>query len=123
MNARFVHLFSMDGDDLSGYVPTDSRNFCLAMRLIAGPAGGEGEESFDFRVCTPDWLSASLTSGEIRLLRHILLVDEYNYSKTYRFVSDFVESCTGEGWDVIAEKLSRLGYWEFEDYVDFTPRS
>lgn len=42
--------------DLATYVPADPADDGVWVRLIVGPAGGPGEESFDVLVCTPLWL-------------------------------------------------------------------
>ncbi len=47
--------------------------------------------------------------------RHHLLVFHYNYAELERFIAKYAERCTGNSWPEVAEKLSRLGHWEFED--------
>jgi len=33
-------------------------------------------------------------------------------------INKFLKSCSGEDWNAVARKVSRLGKWEFEDYVE-----
>lgn len=33
-------------------------------------------------------------------------------------IRSLIEACTGDDWDEISEKVSRIGFWEFEDYRD-----
>ena len=56
--------------------------------------------------------------NEVVIGRHHLIVREYNYQKIADSIQDFLRECTGESWIEVAEKVSRLGKWEFEDYID-----
>lgn len=93
--------------------------FCLAARMIVGPVDAEGEESFDVTVCTPEWLAVQCRRhGGIFDPRHHLVVDYDSFDK--RAVHDWlaarvarVEAAT---WHQLAQRLSRIGLWEFEDY-------
>jgi hypothetical protein len=80
-----------------------------------GPKGTKGEESFDFTICTPQWFSERY-DGEIILGLHHLIVPSYDYTKIVEFISKFASGCFGKDWKEVAQKLSRLGSWEFEDY-------
>ena len=42
-----------DPSTLSG----DPAEFSLLARMIVGPPGAPGEESFDVTLCTPEWLA------------------------------------------------------------------
>jgi hypothetical protein len=48
--------------------------------------------------------------------RHHLIVVAYDFEFIRRTLDTFVERCSGDTWQQIAAKLSRIGYWEFEDY-------
>ena len=50
--------------------------------------------------------------------RHHLIVMEYNFERIVRSIEDFIKQCTGADWNEVAEKIGRLGKWEFEDYVE-----
>jgi hypothetical protein len=43
-------------------------------------------------------------------------VRRYNFPRIEGFIRHYVDECSGETWEEIAEKLARLGKWEFEDY-------
>lgn len=117
MKAEVKNLYSLDIYDLSTYYPEDPESFSLALRAIVGPKDQPGEESFDIQVCTPNWLLQHCGREEIIIGRHFLIVFEYNYERIKRTIVEFCERCTGDTWQEVAEKVSRLGYWEFEDYV------
>jgi hypothetical protein len=109
-------LHSPDVHDLATYVPDDPENFGILVQVMAGPAGGEGEESFDMVVCTPDWLRNQLGPTDIKMGRHYLLVKQYDFAALARFVKNFAAECSGATWHEAALRLARLGKWEFEDY-------
>ncbi|WP_369684067.1 Imm8 family immunity protein [Pseudomonas gingeri] len=48
--------------------------------------------------------------------QHMLIVFEYDKDLIVKEISNYVGGCSGkEFWDV-AQKLSRIGAWEYEDY-------
>lgn len=98
------------------FSPKDKSHFSISLRLILGPKGEEGEESFDITVCSPSWISKNLGDNDVFSGRHHLFIKEYDYQKIITFIDNFVSNCTGENWNELGLKLSRLGYWEFEDY-------
>jgi hypothetical protein len=53
--------------------------------------------------------------------RHYVFVKEFSYSRLEQFVGGYCTGCEGNSWQEVAEKLSRLGHWEFEDYVVYSP--
>lgn len=118
MKAEVKNL-SIDGASFDeNFVPDDKSHFSIYLRLILGPKGVKGEESFDITVCTPSWISEKLGDNEVLLGRHHLFLKEYNYQNIITFIQQYVSSCTGNDWNEVGLKLSRLGYWEFEDYKE-----
>jgi hypothetical protein len=114
MRAELKSLFSPDADPLEDFRPTGP--FGILVMAMIGPAGERGEESFDFMLCTPEWFSAN-TSDEFTIGRHYLFVRGFDYTRLKEFVQARCRSCGEErNWALLAEKLSRLGKWEFEDY-------
>jgi Immunity protein 8 len=111
-------LHSPDILDLpESYVPPDPKCFGFLLQAFFGPDDGPGEESFDMVVCTPLWLARELhESGGILIGRHYLLVEEYNVGRIRDFLIEYAKTCNGETWHEVAEKLGRVGRWEFEDY-------
>jgi hypothetical protein len=43
-------------------------------------------------------------------------VDTFTEAGLRSFLTRRVENLTGETWREVAEKVARLGLWEFEDY-------
>ena len=116
MRAELKWLHSPDVEDLKQYWPKEPDNFGFLLQAMMGPAGQEGEESFNMVVCTPKWLKQTHADADIVLGRHHLIVFRYDYQSLLNYIRTFAERCTGESWQEIAQKLSRLGRWEFEDH-------
>lgn len=116
MRAELKRLHSPDVDDLSTYRPKASDEFCFLLQVIAGPEDLDGEEAFDVVVCTPKWIANNQKRSDLVVGRHYLIVLEYNYERILRFIEDYCSSCEGNSWPEVAERLGRLGKWEFEDY-------
>jgi hypothetical protein len=48
--------------------------------------------------------------------RHHLFMREYSYEELKDFLEKYCSRCMGSSWSEVAEKVARIGYWEFEDY-------
>lgn len=114
IRAELKFLHSPDADPLESFIPNGP--FGILVMAMIGPAGQEGHESFDFILCTPDWFSSNMRE-DILIGRHYLFIRDYDYARLEQFVQNFCNSCGEETtWRAMAEKLGRLGKWEFEDY-------
>ena len=118
MNAKLKSWYCPDIEDLSAYVPPQSDNFCFLFRAMVGPDDREGKESFDIQVCTPKWFLSRMKEGDIICGRHFLVVIEFDFDRIFNKIKSLVESCNGNDWDTVAEKVGRIGFWEFEDYQE-----
>lgn len=118
MNAELKRLHSPDIYDLEHFHAEDPENFAFLLQVMVGPEGEDGEESFDIEVCTPKWLEQTYGVDEIVIGRHLLIVREFNYQRIVSFIKGYLSKCSGENWNDIAQKVSRLGMWEFEDYIE-----
>jgi hypothetical protein len=83
---------------------------------MVGPRDGEGQESFDIEVCTPAWLAKVCEKDGFVIGRHVLIVNDFEQARIRKIVVRMIERCSGDTWKEVAEKVGRLGYWEFEDY-------
>lgn len=81
-----------------------------------GLGSDEREESFDVLVCTPTWLARVVATEGPQVGRHRLIVEKLNLHEAKLFLLRQVERLEAPTWPELAAKLSRLGYWEFEDY-------
>jgi Immunity protein 8 len=108
--------FSPDIDDLSTYSPSIPGNFGFLLQLLIGPSDQKGFESFNVMVCTPDWLVQHHNQEDVIIGRHYLIVFEYNYERIIKRIDKYLQNCTGSSWVEVAQRVGRLGRWEFEDY-------
>jgi hypothetical protein len=121
--AQVRGIYSSDMDDLAQYLPSDPESFCVSVRAMVGPEAGKGEESFDINVCTPKWLAEVCRAKGFIVGRHYLIVDQYDVVYLRRLITKLVQECEGDSWRDVAEKVGRLGFWEFEDYKPAPERS
>jgi hypothetical protein len=116
MRAELKALTSVDVD-LRSYIPPDDA-FCLAVTAEIGALGERGADNFQFDVCSPSWLEEALQADAVVSGRHKLFMSRYNYDALERYVLKRVHQAEGPDWSSVAEKLSRWGHWEFEDYQE-----
>lgn len=119
IRAQLKRLHSPGVQNLAAYMPDIGDRFGFLLQVLAGPEDSEGEESFDVLVCTPEWLKQGQGHDSMIIGRHYLIVFEYDYERLHSFISRYCADCSGATWREIAEKLGRLGKWEFEDYRSF----
>lgn len=118
VRAQLRYLHSPDLPDLEHGAPADPEDFCILVQAMVGPRGEEGEESFDFLVCTPRWLSAQAPPEGFLFGRHYLFLWRYDYKLLRRVIEDLCARAEGPDWGAVAARLARYGLWEFEDYVE-----
>ena len=80
------------------------------------PSKGFGEELYDFTVCTANWLKEHSPEKNIAFLPHTILMGRWDYAPLNRALNDLCLHTEGADWPEVAIKLSRFGYWEYEDY-------
>jgi hypothetical protein len=114
--AEVKGLYSLEVNNLEQYMPDPPDVFLLHLRAIVGPKGAPGEESFDIKVCTPGWLASRCENEDFVVGRHYLIVARYDFSALKRIIVKLIEGCSGNSWQEVAQKVARIGYWEFEDY-------
>ena len=114
MRAKLLRLYSPDADPIEQYLPDGS--FGLLVTAFVGPEDGPGEESFDFMLCTPDWFERKMMTRPHVSGRHTVFVRRFDYVALEHYVRDYCSKCEGSSWREVAEKVARLGAWEFEDY-------
>ena len=100
----------------TAYTPDNYDDSACTFGLTIGPNEGEGGELFYLTVCTPKWLVKGCEKDGFVWGRHHLIVAEYNLKVITAIITRFIERCTGESWQEVALKLSRITNWEFEDY-------
>ena len=109
-------IYTSDMDDLAKYTPPDAERFCVSVRAMVGPEAGKGEESFDINVCTPKWVAEICQAQGFLVGRHYLIVDRYDVAYLRELITKLIQQFEGNSWRDVAEKVGRIGLWEFEDY-------
>lgn len=100
--------------DLNGYCPDVLENFGIWVEFRIGAENSVNADDYRVFVCTPEWLCQNI--WEPKWGRHMLIVRLYDLQIIKKCISDYILSCEGEGWEVIAKKIARNLSWEFEDY-------
>jgi hypothetical protein len=121
MRAQLRLLFSPDADPLQDYAPEDPERFGIFVQAMIGPEGTEDAESFDFMVCSPNWLQNELRERGAIFGHGYLFLDRYAYRALLGTFTTFCQGIEGPDWPTIGARLNRYGRWEFEDYVSHDP--
>jgi hypothetical protein len=114
-----AELKSLNLDPDPATLSGDPAQFALTARMIVGPEGGPGEESYELTVCTAEWLAdACRSAGGIYNPRHHLVVslDHFDERTLHAWLAARMRDTQADTWSEIAERVSRFAYWEFEDY-------
>jgi len=99
--------------DLNTYY-SDVDETAITLTLTIGITDSLGGDNFDVFICTPEWLCKHHWLPE--LMRHTLLVRKYDLDEIKKTITDYIEQCEGNDWMEIAQKLSSVFAWEYEDY-------
>ncbi|MRS92483.1 hypothetical protein GJV04_20960 [Enterobacteriaceae bacterium RIT714] len=99
--------------DFSTYKP-EIDEIAITLTLTIGTTDSSGGDNFDLFICTPEWLCKHQLVPE--LMRHTLLVRKYDLDEITKTITDYIDQCEGNAWMEIAQKLSRVFAWEYEDY-------
>jgi hypothetical protein len=98
------------------YCPEEEECFGLWLTVLVGPDNEEGGHLYQILVCTPDWITKKYHHTEAVWGRHMLIVFRYDSGHIRREIERYVEGCIGKDFGEIAQKVARIGAWEFEDY-------
>ena len=104
--------------DLDSYVPADPGHVGILVQIMAGPADGPGTESFDVIVCTPSRLGGEARRSGPTIDHHHLIVDRFDTDQVRRYLTKAVEAEEAVSREALAERIGRIGKWEFEDYAE-----
>jgi hypothetical protein len=108
--------FDPDPRTLAG----DPSGFRFLARLMIGPLNSIGEESFDVTVCSPEWLAGVCREqGPVDGLHHVVVdFDGFDERRLREFFERRVHQVEADDWHAVGLQLARLGWWEFEGYVE-----
>ncbi|MEU6739421.1 Imm8 family immunity protein [Streptosporangium sandarakinum] len=93
----------------------DRTHACELLEMYVGPQEEPGEERFQLTVCTPSALAEQLQHHPFLIGRHRLFVPELHPDKVTEWLSDRIAVLEAPTWGELAQKIGRIGQWEFED--------
>jgi hypothetical protein len=111
-------IHSPDVFDLDKPTIDENGPFCVLVQAMFGPAGSDGEEAFGILVCNSEWISQKLTEGAYSTQNHHV-VAKFDSNEIRSFLQNTAKECAGSTWLEVAEKLGKIGRWEFDDYVEY----
>ena len=47
--------------------------------------------------------------------RHLMIVCRYEITYIRKLITGQIEKCDGDSWPAVAQKVSQIGLWEFEE--------
>jgi len=100
----------------SDFLPDDPVYFGFYLTATIGVAGNDGGDLFQILICSPQWLSDANRRGECLSSRHFEIDQPFNTKAIEAALAGFVQSCRGENWQEVVDKLSQKAEWEFEGY-------
>ena len=71
---------------------------------------------FSIDITTPKWLLENHKKGDVIFGRNRILVFEYDIYRIINEIESYIHSVSGNTWTEIANQISRIAQWEFEDY-------
>ena len=112
---RISSIELQNGWDLESHPPIDKERFDLVVRAIIGPDPGEGEEFFDFPLCSIRWINDEIDRDGFCALQRRLAISHWDPSIVRKAIDQLISPLYGESWDQLAAKLMRFARWEFEE--------
>ena len=101
------------------YMPSDKNNFYVTLSLNIGPDNDDSSEIFDvFIKNNYNDDEIYFTYNDIVFSKGTIYLEEYDYQKVINAIKAYINTCIGNSWIEIAEKLEKVFDWEFENYQD-----
>lgn len=116
MKAKVRSINSPDTEP-EDFRPPDPEDVSILIQVFAGPEDDIGEEMFTVQVVTPKALGRWVAQNGPLVGRHYVMVEEWNWPRIRDFLVRAFERQEAPTWDVLGDRLGRIGHWEFEDYA------
>jgi hypothetical protein len=116
MRATIKSYDSDEIEDFRTYYPEDPEVFAFSLTLAIGEVGNVGADNFEIKVVTPEFVRLQYPGDKCYLLRHYLLVKEYDFASIIALLTKYVNSLEAQTWEQLAQKIGQVARWEFEDY-------
>lgn len=117
MIAELKRLTTYHEEELADAVPEAAEDFKLTLIAFIGPVESAGADMFFFDVFSPSQAtSAEGVPYEFGPKIGEMLVPVFDPVKIRKAVQRAVDSVEGDTYSVVANKLSRILFWEYADY-------
>jgi Immunity protein 8 len=116
MNKLILKGIDFGAEDLNTYTPQTPHNFCVWLTLAIGLEDEESSDLFQVGICTNSWLAHQLSIKSAYVLRHMILVESFDFELIKKTVSEIIENAERPTWEQSVPILSRYFAWEYEDY-------
>lgn len=116
MNKPVLKGIDFGAEDLHTYTPQMPNNFCVWLTLAIGPEGDDGSDLFQVGICTVSWLAHQLSIKGAYVLRHMVLVESFDFELIKKTVHEIIENAERLNWEQSVPILCRYFAWEYEDY-------
>jgi hypothetical protein len=98
------------------YSVPDPSNFAVVCFIRVGVSVSEATQDHRLIVCSPSWLVTRQPAGAILRGQGLLIMQRYDGEALHKSLCRFAEHCVANSVAKVFDKLSRLGFSEFEDY-------
>lgn len=103
-------------ENLNRYSPETPHNFCVWLALTIGSESGEGTNLFQVGICTATWLSHQLSINNAYILRHLILVEKFDFELIKYSICKIIKIAERPSWEESVQVLCRYFSWEFEEH-------
>jgi len=107
--AVIVSYDCADIDPIEKWIPEDKYDVDFWMNFTIG-LDQNGGDNFQVRVVTPSNLRGE-ESGQ-----YAIILNSYSWTAVISSIEVMLEQCQDIGWSGISNQLSKLMYWEYQDY-------
>jgi hypothetical protein len=111
-------IWSADIDDLPKWAP-DGEEVCFWLQLSIGLADSDAADGFQVCVATPAGLKSSLgrrIKPRGAASAQPIVLQKYSWPAVEAAIHERLETCAGQDWLEIQEKLRRQLDWEYEGF-------
>ena len=116
MNKPTLKGIDFGAEELNTYTPPIPDNFCIWLTLAIGPEDEESSDLFQVAICTGSWLTHQLSIKSAYVLRHMILVERFDFELVKRTVCEIIKKAERPSWEQSVSILSSYFAWEYEGY-------
>jgi hypothetical protein len=116
MKNLILKSIDLGADNPETYQPDNPYNFSVSLTILVGPSNQEGGHLFQVCFCTLTWLAHQLSINKSITLRHMILIETFDFDIIQEKINEIIQNSERETWDESINVLSRYFFWEFEDY-------